>query len=144
MSTPFGYDTLLVTSLTCETRAQLQEQNALSEEIVNAITSNQIGEPIDEEELDEELEAMQQEQLDEQMLKSGSVPVSDSIHRLPTVANGKSKWDATPCVHQMINEQCSREQDASGRRRRRGSRTQKATSRDGNVGATRGICLLAA
>ncbi|KAK9415382.1 putative Vacuolar-sorting protein SNF7 [Seiridium cardinale] len=72
-----------------ETMAQLQEQNALSEEIVNAITSNQIGEPIDEDELDEELEAMQQEQLDEQMLKSGTVPVSDSIHRLPSVANGK-------------------------------------------------------
>jgi charged multivesicular body protein 4A/B len=72
-------------------RAQLQEQNALSEEIVNAITSNQIGEPIDEDELDEELEAMQQEQLDEQMLKSGTVPVSDSIHRLPSVANGKSE-----------------------------------------------------
>ncbi|KAK6074346.1 Snf7 family protein [Seiridium cupressi] len=72
-----------------ETMAQLQEQNALSEEIVNAITSNQIGEPIDEDELDEELEAMQQEQLDEQMLKSGTVPVSDSIHRLPSVANRK-------------------------------------------------------
>ncbi|KAK6219469.1 hypothetical protein LQW54_002201 [Pestalotiopsis sp. IQ-011] len=72
-----------------ETMAQLQEQNALSEEIVNAITSNQIGEPIDEDELDDELEAMQQEQLDEQMLKTGTVPVSDSIHRLPTVANGK-------------------------------------------------------
>lgn len=71
-------------------RAQLQEQNALSEEIVSAITSNQIGEPIDEDELDEELEAMQQEQLDEQMLKSGTVPVSDTIHRLPSVANGKS------------------------------------------------------
>ncbi|KAH6652719.1 vacuolar-sorting protein SNF7 [Truncatella angustata] len=72
-----------------ETMAQLQEQNALSVEIVNAITSNQIGEPIDEDELDEELEAMQQEQLDEQMLKSGTVPVSDTIHRLPSVANGK-------------------------------------------------------
>lgn len=34
---------------------------------------------------------MQQEQLDEQMLKSGTVPVSDTIHRLPSVANGKSK-----------------------------------------------------
>ncbi|KAI1851097.1 hypothetical protein JX265_002856 [Neoarthrinium moseri] len=74
-----------------ETMAQLQEQNALSEEIVNAITSNQIGEPIDEEELDEELEAMQQEQLDEQMLKTGTVPVADSLNRMPAVANGEIK-----------------------------------------------------
>lgn len=74
-----------------ETMDKLREQNALSDEIVNAITSNQIGEPIDETELEDELEAMQQEQLDEQMLKSGTVPVSDSIQRMPSVANGEIK-----------------------------------------------------
>jgi charged multivesicular body protein 4A/B len=72
-------------------RAQLQEQNALSEEIVNAITSNQVGEPIDDEELEDELEAMQQEQLDERMLKSGPVPVSDSLNRMPAVGNGERR-----------------------------------------------------
>ncbi|KAI1459151.1 Snf7-domain-containing protein [Annulohypoxylon moriforme] len=70
-----------------ETMDKLREQNALSEEIVAAITSNQIGEPVDEEDLNEELEAMQQEQLDKKMLESGSVPVSDAIHRMPAVGN---------------------------------------------------------
>ncbi|KAI6090554.1 vacuolar-sorting protein SNF7 [Hypoxylon rubiginosum] len=70
-----------------ETMDKLREQNALSEEIVAAITSNHIGEPLDEEELEDELEALQQEQLDKKMLDSGSVPVSDVVHRMPAVAN---------------------------------------------------------
>ncbi|KAI1486587.1 vacuolar-sorting protein SNF7 [Biscogniauxia mediterranea] len=74
-----------------ETMDKLREQNALSEEIVQAITSNHIGEPLDEEELDEELEALQQEQLDKKMLESGSVPVSDAINRMPAVANSDLK-----------------------------------------------------
>ncbi len=73
----------------CRNRDSLREQNALSEEIVSAITSNHIGEPLDEEELDEELEALQQEALDKKMLESGTVPVSD-IHKLPSVANPDS------------------------------------------------------
>ncbi|KAI1097212.1 Snf7-domain-containing protein [Jackrogersella minutella] len=70
-----------------ETMDKLREQNALSEEIVAAITNNQIGEPLDEDELNDELEAMQQEQLDKKMLESGSVPVADAIHRMPAVGN---------------------------------------------------------
>ncbi|KAI1428652.1 vacuolar-sorting protein SNF7 [Xylaria sp. FL1777] len=69
-----------------ETMDSLREQNALSEEIVSAITSNHIGEPLDEDELNEELETLQQEALDKKMLESGTVPVSD-IHKLPSVAN---------------------------------------------------------
>lgn len=72
-------------------RDKLREQNALSEEIVNAITGNTIGESIDEDELDAELEELQQEQLDEQMLKTGTVPVSDQIQRVPAVPAGDSK-----------------------------------------------------
>ena len=68
-------------------RDVLRDQNALSEEIVNAITGNQLGEPIDDAELEDELEQLQQEQLDEQMLKTGNVPVSDAVHRMPTPAN---------------------------------------------------------
>lgn len=41
---------------------------------------------------------MQQEQLDEQMLKSGTVPVSDSIHRMPTVANGERELNPGPVL----------------------------------------------
>ncbi|KAI1178107.1 vacuolar-sorting protein SNF7 [Nemania sp. FL0916] len=76
-----------------QTMDDLREQNALSEEIVQAITSNQIGEPVDEDELDEELEALQQEALDKKMLESGTVPVSD-VHKLPSVANADLKAPA--------------------------------------------------
>ncbi|KAI1332821.1 vacuolar-sorting protein SNF7 [Xylariaceae sp. FL0255] len=79
-----------------ETMDALREQNALSEEIVNAITSNSIGEPVDEGELEDELEAMQQEELDQKMLGSGPVPVSappETQHRLPAVATAELHED---------------------------------------------------
>lgn len=71
-------------------REKLRDQNALSEEIVAAITSNALGETVDEDELEKELEYLQQEQLDEQMLGTGPVPVADAVHKMPAVANGKS------------------------------------------------------
>jgi charged multivesicular body protein 4 len=73
-------------------REKLREQHALGEEVAHAITSAPIGEPIDESELDDELADLEQEQLDNKMLKTGTVPVSDEIHRLPTVGNGESKF----------------------------------------------------
>ena len=63
----------------------------MGEEIAVAITSAPIGEAIDESELDDELAVIEQEQLDNKMLKTGTVPVSDEIHRLPAAANGESK-----------------------------------------------------
>ncbi|OAA59081.1 snf7 family protein [Niveomyces insectorum RCEF 264] len=77
-----------------ETMERIQEQNQLSEEIVTAITSSTVGEALDDEELDEELEKLQQEQLDEKMLDTGTVPVSDAVHRLPAAANGEIKTTA--------------------------------------------------
>jgi len=74
-----------------ETMEKLREQHALGEEIANAITSAPIGDPVDEDELNEELDALEQEQLDNKMLKTGTVPVSDEIHRLPAAANGEIK-----------------------------------------------------
>ena len=76
-------------------REKLREQHALGEEIASAITSAPIGEPIDESELDEELAELEQEQLDDKMLKTGTVPMSDEIHRLPAAANGESKFGST-------------------------------------------------
>jgi len=70
----------------------------LGEEIASAITSAPIGEPIDESELDEELAELEQEQLDNKMLKTGTVPVSDEIHRLPAAANGESKWSYATAI----------------------------------------------
>ncbi|KAK7416506.1 ESCRT-III subunit protein snf7 [Neonectria punicea] len=72
-----------------ETMEMLRDQNALSEEIVNAITQPTLGEYIDENDLDEELEELQQEQLEEQMLTTGNVPVSDAVHKMPTPATAE-------------------------------------------------------
>jgi len=41
--------------------------------------------------LDDELAELEQEQLDDKMLQTGAVPVSDEIHRLPAGVNGESK-----------------------------------------------------
>ena len=72
-------------------RDELREQHALGEEIANAITNAPIGEPIDEADLEEELEGMEQEAMDERMLKTGTVPVAREIDRLPQVGNGERK-----------------------------------------------------
>ena len=72
-------------------REQLREQHELTQEIGNAITSMPITEPIDEDELEGELEAMEQENLDKELLKTGTVPVNDRVGALPAAANGPSK-----------------------------------------------------
>lgn len=72
--------------LTSIFREDLTEQKALADEIGTAIASGpQTGEPIDEAELDADLAELEQEALDEKMLKTGTVPV------LPGPANGESK-----------------------------------------------------
>ncbi|KAG6098165.1 ESCRT-III subunit protein snf7 [Claviceps sp. LM220 group G6] len=70
-----------------QTMDELREQNALSDEIVNAITNNPIGDPLDEDELEAELDELQQEKLDEDILKTGNVPVADLGQRMPSVAS---------------------------------------------------------
>ena len=84
---PFRWATLI----TVVSREQLREQHELTQEIGNAITSMPITEPIDEDELEADLAALEQENLDEKMLKTGTVPVADSLNRLPKAANGESK-----------------------------------------------------
>ncbi|CAG9943582.1 unnamed protein product [Clonostachys rosea f. rosea IK726] len=69
-----------------QTMEDLREHNVMSQEIVAAMANSGGQELIDEGELDEELELLQQEQLDEQILKTGNVPVSDAVHKLPTAA----------------------------------------------------------
>ena len=70
-------------------REQLREQHELTQEIGNAITSMPITSPIDEDELEADLAALEQENLDEKMLKTGTMPVADSLNRLPKAANGE-------------------------------------------------------
>ena len=73
-------------------REQLREQHELTQEIGNAITSMPITEPIDEDELEADLAALEQENLDEKMLKTGTMPVADSLNRLPKAANGEREF----------------------------------------------------
>ncbi|KAF2230704.1 Snf7-domain-containing protein [Viridothelium virens] len=72
-----------------QTMEDLREQHAIGEEISGALTQTPIGQGVDEDELDEELQELQQEQLDEKMLKTGTVPVGDEVHRLPTAHKGE-------------------------------------------------------
>lgn len=65
-----------------ETMDKLRDQNALSEEIVNAITGNTID-VMDDAELEADLEQLQQEALDEQIVKTGNVPIADEVGRTP-------------------------------------------------------------
>ena len=50
-----------------------------------------ITEPVDEDELEADLAALEQEKLDEKMLNTGTVPVSDSLTRMPAAADGPRK-----------------------------------------------------
>lgn len=73
-------------------RDGLREQHQLSQEIAAAITNNPLGEQPDEDELEAELEGLEQEAMDERMLKTGTVPVSDQLNRLPAAANGEREY----------------------------------------------------
>jgi len=88
-----------------ETMEKLREQHALGEEIANAITNAPLGETVDEGELDDELEALEQEQLDDRMLKTGTVPVSDDIHKLPAAANGELPRGKAPVRQEEEDEE---------------------------------------
>jgi charged multivesicular body protein 4A/B len=87
-------------------RERLREQHALGEEIANAITSAPIGEPVDEDELNEELAELEQEQLDNKMLETPSIPVSDRVHKLPAAANGESKFQGLLSPSNSYTDKC--------------------------------------
>lgn len=72
-------------------RDKLRDQNALSEEIVNAITQNPLGQT-DDAELEDELEELQQEFAEEQMLKTDGVPITDAVHKMPTPSTAERKF----------------------------------------------------
>ncbi|KIW61450.1 hypothetical protein PV05_01570 [Exophiala xenobiotica] len=74
-----------------QTMDELREQHALGEEIASAITNAPIGEPIDEADLEEELEGLEQEAMDERMISTGPTPVTGDVNRLPAVSNAPLK-----------------------------------------------------
>lgn len=129
-------------------REQLREQHELTQEIGNAITSMPITEPIDEEELEADLAALEQENLDEKMLKTGTMPVADSLNRLPKAANGEREFFYPPLsltnnrgskerkkIRQTNKTYSQRQIESAGRRRRRGGGAAEAAGGDGDVRA---------
>lgn len=116
-------------------RDQLREQHQLSDEIAQAITSQPVGEQPDEDELDAELEGLEQEAMDERMLKTGTVPVADQINRLPAAANEEREYPYVLVELElyMLTKRNSQRQNEASRGRRRGSRARKAPCRNGHV-----------
>lgn len=116
-----------------QTMEDLREQHAVGEEIAEALTQGAQTTGVDEDELDEELAELQQEQLDERMLKTGSVPVSDQIQRMP---NAPSKLllglFGVGLLDIVLTVFCSKEHsDCRGGRRR--GRAAEAAGGDGDV-----------
>lgn len=72
-----------------ETMDSIREQNQLSEEIVQAISSASANDTVDEDELQKELDALQQEKINDDMLKSGNIPAT-----LPNAPNGEIRAPA--------------------------------------------------
>ncbi|KJX95779.1 hypothetical protein TI39_contig1051g00017 [Zymoseptoria brevis] len=72
-----------------QTMEDLREQHAIGEEIADALTQGNTMQGVDEDELEDELAELQQEELDNKMLKTGTVPVSDQGLRLPSQPVGE-------------------------------------------------------
>lgn len=70
-------------------RDKLREQQALADDIAAVITAPPLGDAIDEADLEDELANLEQETIDERMLKTGTVPVADQLNRLPVAGNGE-------------------------------------------------------
>ena len=128
---------------TMASREQLREQHELTQEIGNAITSMPITEPIDEDELEADLAALEQESVDEKMLKTGTMPVADSLSRLPKAANGEREFTYPFHLLTIVerkerkswtNEAYSQGQiESAGRRGRRGGGTAETAGGNGDV-----------
>lgn len=80
------------------TMEDLEEQHAISNEIASALTQGSTANAVDDDELESELADLQQEELDNTMLKTGSVPVHDQIHRMPNVSNAERESPPFPCT----------------------------------------------
>jgi charged multivesicular body protein 4 len=80
------------------TMEDLEEQHAISNEIASALTQGSTANAVDDDELESELADLQQEELDNTMLKTGSVPVHDQIHRMPNVSNAEREFSPYTCT----------------------------------------------
>lgn len=111
-------------------RDQLREQHQLSEEIAQAITNNPLGEQPDEDELDAELEGLEQENMDERMLKTGTVPVGDRINQLPTAANGERKSGSILFQTATLQTSTNSKQSKTNRSKQKRKKTRRQSWRN--------------
>jgi hypothetical protein len=87
------------------TMEDLEEQHAISKEIASALTQGSTANAVDDDELESELADLQQEELDNTMLKTGTVPVHDQVHRMPNVSNTERELLAVKCLQNTDHAQ---------------------------------------
>lgn len=75
-----------------QTMDEIEEQVVLGQEISNAI-SRPMGNEVDEDELEDELEALEQENLESKMVGVGKVPVGGITTSAPAVSNAAQEED---------------------------------------------------
>ena len=130
-------------------REEVADRKALTDEIASAIVGSHAGDQIDEDELNEELNQLEQEQLDNQLLKTGTVPVLPSgpnaereswPHPLPPSPPLPPFRRAVGHLHAgpvLTLARSGIEAARRGRRRGRGGGAAQAAGRDGHVGPGR-------
>ncbi|KAF2458640.1 vacuolar-sorting protein-like protein snf7 [Lineolata rhizophorae] len=87
-----------------QTMEDLREQHAIGEEIGEAITQSVGTNAVDDDELEAEFNDLQQEELDNRMLKTGNVPVGDKVDNLPTPVQAEPKGK-TPATEEEEDEE---------------------------------------
>jgi charged multivesicular body protein 4 len=84
------WERIFLLMTTC--REILREQQMISQEIGDAITTMPLGETMDEGDLEAELEGLEQEAMDERMLNTGPTPVGTRLEGLPAAGNTERKF----------------------------------------------------
>jgi charged multivesicular body protein 4 len=77
-----------------QTMDEIREQAEISEEISEAISRSYPTDGIDEDELEEELEALQQEEIEEKLLNSGAKAAQVSLPDVPNTSIREDKHEA--------------------------------------------------
>lgn len=122
-----------------QTMEDLREQHAIGEEIADALTQGNSMQGVDEDELEDELAELQQEELDNKMLHTGTVPVSDQIQSLPNRPMNERKFALRDAETSIVCANSWNSQREAGSRGRRGGGTTETPGRNGNVMGSTGI-----
>jgi hypothetical protein len=97
----------------------------ISQEIGDAITTMPLGEPMDEGDLEAELEGLEQEAMDERMLNTGPTPVGTRLEGLPAAGNTERKFTR----HKPVSRDFRRKTYANDRQSTSHTQTRKKTRR---------------